>query len=136
MRSRASSGEHGLEALPGMGEAVKRPVWSLELVRDTNAPLEAVARVLSDGRSYGRWHPRLKAVEVRVRLQDLEAFEAEYVLRPCLGVEERGFFQARPEGKRLLLIHRATFKGWPVLFLMGWWRVRSHRMWERLVESL
>jgi hypothetical protein len=115
---------------------VKRPVWSLELIRDTNAPLEAVARVLSEGASFHRWHPRLKAVEVVVDGQDSTRFEAHYVLHPCPGIEEAGQFTLRPEGDRLLMIHRARFKGWLVLLLMGWWRVRSHRMWERLVESL
>ena len=113
-----------------------RPVWSLELVRDTNAPLEAVAAVLSDGAGFRRWHPRLKAVPVRVEWDDPQRFEAGYRLRPCPGVLEEGCFEVRTEGGRLLLIHRVRFKGWPVILLMGWWRLRSHRMWERLVESL
>ena len=115
---------------------MKRPVWNLELVRDTNAPLEAVARVLSDGRSYHRWHPRLRAVDGIVRSQGPGHFELDYVVRPCLGVEEQGTFNVSQEGNRVLLVHRAKFKGWPVLLLMGWWRLRSHRMWERLVRSL
>lgn len=108
----------------------------LELVRDTNAPLEAVARVLSEGGSYGRWHPRLRAVEADVRIHTPERFESEYIARPCPGVEERGVFEVRPDGNRLVLIHHAKFKGWPVLLMMGWWRLRSHRMWESLVRSL
>ena len=115
---------------------MKRPVWSLELVRDTNAPLDAIAGVLSNGGAFYTWHPRLKVVEVVVQLSEVTRFEATYVARPCLGVEEQGVFEVKPEGDRLLLTHRATFKGWPVLILMGWWRVRSHRMWERLVRSL
>jgi|GEM_PF-5289666 len=115
---------------------MKRPVWNLELVRDTNAPLDGVVRVLTEGGDYYRWHPRLKAVDLRVHRSEPGHFEAGYTLRPCGGVVEEGTFEVHPEGDRILLTHRARFKGWPVLFLMGWWRVRSHRMWERLVESL
>jgi len=115
---------------------VTRPIWSLELIRDTNAPLEAVVSILAEGAGFHRWHPRLKAVDLQIRCAEPDRFEAHYAIQPCLGVEERGEFTLRPEGGRLLLIHRAKFRGWPVLFLMGWWRVRSHRMWERLVESL
>ncbi len=115
---------------------MKRPVWRLELLRDTDAPLDAVARVLSEGGSYHRWHPRLKAVAVNVSIDQEGRFEADYTSHPCPGVEERGTFEVRSGDGLQLLVHRATFKGWPALFLMGWWRVRSHRMWERLVESL
>jgi len=115
---------------------VRKPVWSLELVRDTNAPIDAVTRVLADGGAFHRWHPRLKVVEVRIRNADSQSFRADYTIRPCVGVEEQGCFVVRPEGDRLLLTHQVKFKGWPVLILMGWWRLRSHRMWERLVESL
>jgi hypothetical protein len=115
---------------------VKRPVWSLELIRDTDAPMDVVVRVLSDGAAFHRWHPRLKAVDLDIRECDPSSFKADYASCPCLGVEERGVFEVHPEGERLILVHRIAFKGWPVLLLMGWWRVRSHRMWERLVESL
>ena len=113
-----------------------RPVWSLELVRDTNAPLEAVAAALSNGAGFHRWHPRLKTVAVKIERNEAQRFEAGYRLHPFPGVQEEGCFEVRPEGERLLLVHRARFKGWPVILLMGWWRLRSHRMWERLVESL
>lgn len=115
---------------------MRRPVWHLELVRDTNAPLEAVAAALSDGKAYHRWHPRLKRVDAYVQVKTSILFEMEYTLNPCFGVEERGIFEVRCLGDRQLLRHRAQFKGWPSLILMGWWRLRSHRMWERLVRSL
>jgi hypothetical protein len=115
---------------------VRRPVWTLDLVRDTNAPLEQVVRVLSEGTAFYLWHPRLKVVEVCVQLRESAYFKANYKSHPFPGVEEQGIFEVWPDGERLLLIHRATFKGWPVLLMMGWWRVRSRRMWECLVESL
>ncbi|MBK8792474.1 MAG: hypothetical protein IPN59_04840 [Holophaga sp.] len=115
---------------------MKRPVWKLELIRDTNAPLEAVVRVLADGKSFHRWHPRLSSVEAQVTRNEPDRFEMAYTSRPWVGVEEHGVFTVAPNEGRLLLTHRATFKGWPVLILMGWWRLRSHRMWESLVRSL
>jgi len=113
-----------------------KPAWSFELVRDTNAPMQKVVEVLLDGGAFHRWHPRLRAVEGRIRKREAEHFLMDYMVRPVPGVEESGSFELRREGERVLLIHRAKFKGWPVLLLMGWWRVRSHRMWERLVRSL
>lgn len=113
-----------------------KPAWSFELVRDTNAPMHRVVEALLDGEGFYRWHPRLRQVEGQIRLREPEHFLMDYSLRPCPGVEEAGSFELCLEGERLLLIHRVKFKGWPVLLLMGWWRVRSHRMWERLVRSL
>jgi hypothetical protein len=113
-----------------------KPAWTFELVRDTNAPMEKVVEVLSDGASFHRWHPRLRSIEGRILKRENEQFEMDYVVRACPGVEESGSFELRQKGARLLLIHRARFRGWPVLLLMGWWRVRSHRIWERLVRSL
>lgn len=114
---------------------MKRPVWRLELLRDTDAPLARVAERLRDGAAFGEWHPRLREVKLQVHRDEPECFEAEYCLEHP-GVLECGRFRLWCEGGRTVLHHEARFKGWPVLLLMGWWRLRSHRMWERFVEAL
>lgn len=64
------------------------------------------------------------------------SFVMSYQQKPCWGVLETGRLEVRRQDDRTLLLHQARFKGWPVLLLMGWWRLHSHRMWERFVETL
>lgn len=116
--------------------AVKRPVWSFEEVRDTNAPVSVVTAFLKDPASLPRWQPRLRGASLHVLEEGLARFVAAYAWRPTWGVAEEGRLEVIEAGGRTLLTHRARFRGWPVLLLMGWWRLRSHHMWERLVRSL
>lgn len=114
---------------------MKRPAWSLELVRDTNAPLELVQASLKKT-DFRDWHPRLAGVCPELETTEDGSFRMNYHQNPCWGVLEMGQLEVQRKGDRTLLIHRARFKGWPVLLLMGWWRLHSHRMWERFVETL
>jgi len=113
-----------------------RPVWQFELVRDTNAPFDLVRKVLLDGDGYNNWHPRHRRADPQV-IEDGERL----VVLCCfdrLGVVEDAWYTVEPLAKdsRLLLTYRNRFKGWPVIFLMGWWRIRSEHLWERLIALL
>ena len=115
---------------------MKRPVWSFQEVRDTNAPLAVVAPRLKDAMALKTWHPRLAGAPLEI-VQDSDVrLMLRYVWSPVPGLIEEGELEATGQGDRTLLAHRARFKGWLVLPLMGWWRLRSHRMWERFVETL
>jgi len=111
-----------------------RPVWQFELVRDTNAPFQLVRNALLDGASYHRWHPRCRRADPQI-VEDGERFVASCRFNR-LGIEEDAWYTVEKQESRLLLTYRNRFKGWPVIFLMGWWRIRSERVWERLIESL
>jgi hypothetical protein len=115
---------------------VKQPVWILNLEATTNAPLAKVVASLLDGNSYHRWHPRHRSVQLQVLSQSSGLLEFESCVRPCLGVEEHAVYRVEVLEDRVSLVCRTRFKGYPVLLLMGWWRLRMHRMWERFVESL
>jgi hypothetical protein len=113
---------------------VKRPVWHFELVRDTNAPMELVREALLKGQDYHLWHPRHRSAAPEI-IEDGECFEILcHYQRLCVTEEAR--YRAEPSGGRLLLIYKNWFKGWPVLPLMGWWRIRSEHIWERFIASL
>jgi hypothetical protein len=113
---------------------VTRPVWSFEVVRDTDAPFDVVRRVLLDGKSYRSWNPRHARAELKVT-EDGARLE---VLRRArsIGAYEEATYRVEPLDGRLLLTYRSRFRGWAVLLFMGWWRVRSERVWERFIASL
>jgi hypothetical protein len=113
---------------------VIRPVWQFELVRDTNAPLERVREALLNGQAYHLWHPRHRFVEPEI-IEDGECFEVKCRIRG-LGVCEEASYRAEPAEGRLVLTYKNRFKGWPVILLMGWWRIRSEHIWERLISSI
>jgi hypothetical protein len=111
-----------------------RPVWSFEIVRDTDAPFGVVRRALLDGGGYGSWSPRHAKAEMEVA-EDGACLE---VLRRArsLGAREDAAYRVEPMGGRLLLTYRGRFRGWTAILFMGWWRMRSERVWERFVASL
>ena len=111
-----------------------RPVWQFELVRDTNAPFQLVRDALLDGHGYHRWHPRCRKAAPQI-VEDGERFVALCSFnRLC--IEEDAWYMVEKQENRLLLTYKNRFKGWPAIILMGWWRIRSERLWERLIESL
>jgi hypothetical protein len=111
-----------------------RPVWQFEITRDTNAPFCLVREALLDGKGYSDWHPRCRGASPEI-LEDGERLEILCRFAK-FGIEEEAWYIIEPSGERLQLTYRNRFKGWPVLLLMGWWRVRSERIWERFIESL
>ncbi|MCL1893222.1 MAG: hypothetical protein FWG02_03145 [Holophagaceae bacterium] len=113
---------------------MKRPVWQFEIIRDTNAPLKIIRESLLNGRGYGLWHPRHKSVEPEI-ISDGEYLEIKYNILGCC-VSEEAWYRVELMGERILLTYRNKFKGWPVLFLMGWWRIRSENIWDRFIASL
>ncbi|MBP1628409.1 MAG: hypothetical protein H6Q00_2884 [Holophagaceae bacterium] len=115
---------------------MKRPLWHLRIERTTNAPFEVVAKALMAKDHRRRWHPRPGESSWKVLEQSEDRLALEALDRPLWGVEEHALYRVEPQGDRLLLSYHARFKGWPVLFLMGYWHLRSHRIWERFVESL
>ena len=112
-----------------LSDRVKRPVYHLEVARETDAPFEEVAAALEEGGLPGvapagaAWG--LKAGALRL----------DYQVRR-FGVLEQGSLEVGREGDRVRLVHRARFAGWSVLILAGWWRLRRHRIWERFVARL
>jgi hypothetical protein len=113
---------------------VKRPVWQFELIRDTNAPFVLVREALLDKTNYRKWNSRHHSVLPEI-LEDAECFE----VRCCVCgffIYEEAWYRAEPTGERVLLTYRNRFKGWPVLPMMGWWRIKSQRIWERFIASL
>ncbi|HZU53808.1 MAG TPA: hypothetical protein VFF77_07925 [Holophagaceae bacterium] len=114
----------------------KKPVWTFELIRDTDAPFERVLEALLDGARYGAWHPgyRSAAPFLSSRAED----RAEVVVEgsPFPGVSELTHFQIRKQEGRTLLLSAARFKGWPVPLLLGWWRLERRDLWERFVRVL
>jgi hypothetical protein len=113
---------------------VKRPVWHFELVRDTNAPYALVREALLDGERYSIWHPRHRSVNPEI-IEDGEYLEIVCRFRKFAVLEE-AWYRVEPIKGRLLLTYRNRFTGWPVIPLMGWWRVKSERIWERFIASL
>jgi hypothetical protein len=113
-----------------------RPTYAFELLRSTNAPLEVVAERLARGSEFHRWHPRLSSVDLRVEVDTPEGFRAAYSRRMGLGLSEEGRFEVTRQDGHLRLWHGLRFRGWPVLLLMGWWRIRSRRIWESFVAAL
>jgi hypothetical protein len=111
-----------------------RPVWQFELVRDTNAPFDLVREALLDGPGYNRWHPRRRRASPQI-VEDGECFEVSCSFLG-FGVHEDAWYIVEKLDGRLLLTYRNRFKGWPVVILMGWWRIRSERLWERFIASL
>jgi hypothetical protein len=113
---------------------VTRPVWSFEVVRDTDAPFDVVRKALLEDGGYRRWNPRHTKAELEVT-EDGARLE---VLRRArsLGASEEATYSVEPQDGRLLLTYRSRFRGWTVLLFMGWWRVRSERVWDRFVASL
>jgi len=115
---------------------MKRPLWNLRIERTTNAPFEVVAAALQDPEHRRNWHPRPGGDEWTLLAQTQDSLALEEVIKHPWGVEERADYRVTPLEGGLLLSYQVRFKGWPVLFLMGYWRLRSHRIWERFVESL
>ena len=111
-----------------------QPIWQFELVRDTNAPLKLVRDMLLNGQTYHLWHPRHRKVQPEI-VEDGECLEISYNVRGLL-VHEDVRYRVEPDHGRLLLTYRNRFKGWPVILLMGWWRIRSEHIWERLISSI
>lgn len=121
-----------------------RPVWQFELVRGTNAPFHLVREALLDGHGHRRWHPRRRRAAPQIvedggRFVILCSFDglwvredAWYTVEKCK-IEKSG---AKEDGGRLLLTYKNRFRGWPVIIMMGWWRIRSERLWERFIASL
>ena len=113
---------------------MKRPLWHLELVRTTDAPFEVATRALLEPQR--PWHPRPGKSPWQVLNHTTDTLELAQTEAPCWGVEERAIYRVEPHEGGLLLSYHARFKGWAVLFLMGYWRLKSHRIWERFVEGL
>jgi len=119
---------------------MKRPVWQFEIARDTDAPFALVRESLLDGQNYHLWHPRHRSVSPEI-IEDGEVFEIKYNIRGFC-VSEKALYRVEPLNGlngingRLLLTYRNRFKGWPVLPLMGWWRIRSERIWERFITLI
>lgn len=115
---------------------MKLPVWSFELMRDTDAPFERVVEKLLDGERYSDWHPRHDCVSPRLIVNESDRVEIEHQDQPLAGVEEWSRYVVRREEGRVTLRHVGRFKGLPVLLLMAYWRIKSERLWERFVETL
>ena len=115
---------------------MKLPVWSFELLQDTNAPFERVVEKLMDGEHYGAWHPRHERVSPRLIVNEGDRVEIEHRNKPVIGVEEWSRYVVQRSGERVVLLHVGRFRGLPVLLLMAYWRIKSTRLWERFVESL
>ncbi|WP_005033660.1 hypothetical protein [Holophaga foetida] len=115
---------------------MRSPLWHLQIERTTNAPFEVVVKALMDRDQRPLWHPRPGAGQWKILEQSEDHLAMEALENPIWGVEEQALYRVEPHDDRLLLSYHARFKGWPVLLLMGYWRLRSHRIWERFVESL
>ena len=107
---------------------MKRPVWSLELARELDVPVEALAARFGEGLGlpWGAWSGR-PADPGSLRL-GLDA-------RPCWGVTVSGLCEAAPAGSGTRLVLKVRFRGWPVPFLMGYWRMQAQRAWARFGEA-
>ncbi len=115
---------------------MKLPVWSFELVRDTDAPFERVVEKLLDGEHYGAWHPRHTRVAPRLVVDEDDRIEIAHRDEPVVGVEEWSRYVVQRSGERVNLTYEGKFKGLPVVLLMAYWRIKSDHLWERFVESL
>ncbi|MDR2697111.1 MAG: hypothetical protein LBB40_01385 [Holophagales bacterium] len=103
-------------------------------MRDTNAPFALVREALLNGQNYRLWHPRHRSVSPEI-IEDGERLEILCRIRG-LGVYEEARYFVEPTDGRLLLTYQNRFSGWPVIILMGWWRIRSEHIWERFIASL
>jgi hypothetical protein len=114
----------------------KTPVWTLELIRDTDAPFERVRAALLDGARWGAWHPVYRSAAPRLvhEAEGLVEIDAEASAFP--GVAERMHFQIRQHEGRVLLLYSGRFKGWAVPLLPGLWRMERKNLWERFVRAL
>lgn len=114
----------------------KTPVWTLELIRDTDAPFERVREALLDGARWGAWHPVYRSGSPRIvnEAEGLVEIDAEETAFP--GVTERLHFQIRRQEGRVLLVYAGRFKGWAVPLLLGFWRFERRDLWERFVRTL
>jgi hypothetical protein len=114
----------------------KTPVWTLELIRDTDAPFERVREVLLDGPRYGAWHPVYRQASPRVVNEEAGAVEIDWEESPFPGVTERAHFLIREQDGRVVLLYAGRFKGWAVPLLLGLWRLERRDLWERFVRAL
>ena len=114
----------------------KKPVWTFELIRDTDAPLERVLAALLDGTGYGAWHPSYAKATPHLSHQGEGLAEVVLQGSPFPGVLELMHFQIRTQEHRTLLLCVSRFKGWPVPLLIGWWRLERRDLWERFVRAL
>ena len=114
----------------------KTPVWTLELIRDTNAPFERVREALLDGAQWGAWHPVYRHGSPRVVNEAPDLVEIDDEETPFPGVRERLHFQIRRQEDRVLLLYSGRFKGWAVPLLIGLWRLERRDLWERFVRTL
>ena len=93
----------------------KTPVWTLELIRDTDAPFARVREALLDGPRLGAWHP---------------------VYRQAWGAEERIVLSASQDGDRTHLRLEAVLKGWAGFLRVPFFTWRVDHYLDRFVESL
>ncbi len=114
----------------------KTPVWTFELIRDTDAPFERVLEALLDGERYGAWHPGYASTVPHLSAQEKDQAEVVVEGSPFPGVAELTHFQIRQQEGRVVLLYATRFKGWPVPLLIGWWRLERRDLWERFVRSL
>lgn len=114
----------------------KKPVWTFELIRDTDAPFERVLEVLLDGPRYGAWHPAYPSAAPHLSLQEADRAEVVVQGTPFPGVVELARFLIQKQEGRVVLVHATRFKGWPVPLLIGWWRFERRDLWERFVRAL
>src|SRR5690348_17772944 len=78
----------------------KTPLWTLELIRDTDAPFERVREVLLDGPRYGAWHPVYRSASPRIMNEADGLVEIDSEESPFPGVTERMHFQIRRQEGR------------------------------------
>ena len=107
----------------------KKPVWTFELIRDTDAPFERVLAALLDGPRYGAWHPAYASAAPHLGSQ--EGGRAEVVVQgsPFPGVIELAhfifpFFAPEPYGYFPGMVTLVPLA--PVAWL-GMWRLLSQR---------
>ena len=113
---------------------MKRPSWQFSILRDTDAPFAMVRKALLNGGGYGGWHPRHKNADPEV-IEDDGCLEI-LCRHSFFGIQEEARYRVDPRDGRLLLAYTGKFRGWPVLPMMGWWRIKSEGIWERFVASL
>lgn len=114
----------------------KKPVWTFELIRDTDAPFDRVLEALRDGPRYATWYPGHRIATPYLSSQEVDQADIVVESSPFPGVSELTHFQIRRQGGRVLLVCAARFKGWPVPLLIGWWRLERRDLWDRFVRML
>lgn len=113
-----------------------RPVWSLEVIRTTNAPMSCLTEALLDRTFHALWRPGSVPVGLSIVVQTAELLEVRATRRPCWGVIEEALYRVESCGEGQKLVYQGRFKGWPVLLCMGWWRLALEYLWERFLELL